>query len=1299
MDPYQAFCSGSGSVISVGSASGNVCLGDLAQDTFQFGFCACSNLEGSGSQVTTDAFNSLNGPYGGANVTNDGHIGVNGNFGLGAKMNVGGSFIVGNGDVVIPGTSEIAGDMYAFGNIQTDGTGGGLPVGNDVYLGGTTISNIEIPNGRLFINDIDATTRTNVIVDQANIFELAIPQVEVCPCSEDRRVPIAALIENARTTNDNGIFDDPNTPEDESFDANQWADPGVNGPATIELACGRYYINGINQNQSLTIHALDRTVLFVGRTDSASSWAADPALGAHLQLLTAPLVLRGGPDGCSGAHVSCDVGAVLFGHLNQPHIGPGPGAGAEPGATMQTTPSLLAVLRAVLLAVPVTMAACGGEPGPKGDKGDQGDPGAPGEPGEPGEPGAPGEPGPPGPEGPPGDDGGNGANGGAGALIIGLTGLDDVGADNDTDVLVDLAAAADAGVLNGQTITLSFSQRSAPEPLASGLGICGADTICFVNVDGQRILDLDGDADLDDGFLATGASFHLAFSEVLNDDARDNLDDWIHDVIGIDDAFTVVAVSASEFLFTWTFPFELPIADFNNNGVNIGTSLLLPSFTVRDENGDGNALTEFILTDDHELEDQAEPTALPFDPNAAQGIQAIREDGIWAAGDRFVLSFSIPMDPESTEQAIEIRLEEGPFTDVTVNGAGQDFVVIVNSVVDLTGSNNAFELILEPHDVSSVDGIANSTEELSFIITDVTVPTLNVIDQGSGDTMQVILETGVPERLRGGNQDNFFLVQGDSLVWTFSEQMEAATVTANLAELLNALDDGGDNTMNVNAANILVQNGATRFVYDLRAGETLVAPAVLTLGALDTDTVTDNDAANDVGIAIADNQVPRATRDRFIIRANLRALDDTDTLDVILGINTDREDNIIEAGDTLVFEFDKTMDLNTTREDLAAKITDGALTGGVRRGTFNVATVEARIQRVAGAVAAGARFTYLLEGDQEFEIQADTFAFDEINQTVLDDNGLTVNENQVPSISRENVDPDLAPTLAAVVGTRVNTTPCGDGLLVEDDVLVFTFSEPLDPASSDDAEAAIVAAVNNVLDDGVIDAGDVAIAGNITFTVTLPEGAELDTSDAITFALATDNIEDANGVDAVVLQATMAPVDVLSASLAIVRNLIENDGRLVGGDQLALTWTCQMDEAVTLSAIQAGVDDLMGDGTARTTTVNNVTYLIEILPGQRFEEDAQATLTVDAVATDLDIVAENDDDDDDGRINIAGPFNIVFDDANIEDVTLTFVGGSADGFQATFAASQPLVSGTWFLSNVSAGLARVAIELPVVFTE
>jgi hypothetical protein len=150
-------------------------------------------------------------------------------------------------------------------------------------------------------------------------------------------------------------------------------------------------------------------------------------------------------------------------------------------------------------------------------------------------------------------------------------------------------------------------------------------------------------------------------------------------------------------------------------------------------------------------------------------------------------------------------------------------------------------------------------------------------------------------------------------------------------------------------------------------------------------------------------------------------------------------------------------------------------------------------------------------------------------------------------------------------------------------------------------------------------------------------------------------IVDNHGVSALILQATMAPTDVLSANVAIVRNLVANDGKLVGGDKLAITWSCQMDEADTLSSIQEAVDTLMSDGTAATETLNNVTYVVSILPGHVFNVPAQATLSVSNVATDRDILGENDDGDaaGDGRVKIAGPFNLTFDDLPIGDVTLT----------------------------------------------
>lgn len=957
---------------------------------------------------------------------------------------------------------------------------------------------------------------------------------------------------------------------------------------------------------------------------------------------------------------------------------------------LRSRASLLWLASSLSLAV-----ACGGEPGADGKNGKDGAPGEPGAPGAPGAPGEPGEPGAPGEDGNDGADGGGAA--GAEAAILALSGIDENGVDGDTTVEAEFAGAVSDAILGGQSITLSFSRRAAPEFVADGLGAC-EDTLCFSTVEGARRLDIDGD-DAGDGFIESGARFHFRFDRPMAADTRDQLEDWIHDVLGLDDAFKVTQVDDE---FTFTAQFDLPIADFNSAGVDVGTTLVLPPFTVRDENGDGNALTVFSLSDGASLADQAEPAAVAFDRNAGIVVAAVREDGKFATGDVFALTFTTPMDPESTEQAIEFRLEAGgAFTDVDVASAGANVFRVTNlgALVDLTGQGGEEELVLEPHDVSSAVGISNSTQQLRFVISDITVPTLNIIDAVTADTMQVTLGVNVPDRNNGGNHDNNFLVGGDQIVFTFSEPMQVATVQADLANVLSALD-GADaaNTIAVAANEIAAQLGGTRFVYTLKDGEGVVVDAVVALNTLDSATVTDLDNAGDVGIALALNQVPKATRAKFIIQAVLLPVDaavDTDTVDVALGNNTAREDNIIEAGDSLVFTFSKKMDPVTTRAELGARIADATLVGGVRRGSFDAATVANDLVIQAAGAVAGNRFIYALRGDQEFEIQGATLSFGVLDETVLDDNGLTLTAQQEAAVSDANFDPDLAPTLVSAFGSRANDE-CGDGHLVASDTIVFAFSERVTVAAATDA---IVAAVNGVNAGTDIAAANVLNANPI-FIVVLPVGADIDTSAAINFNLATAGIADDNDVAAITLQATMAPADVLAASLTLGRNFVENDGRLVAGDSLVINWTCQMDEFVTLAAIQTAVDALMGDGIARTRTVNDVTYVVDVLPGRRFDiVGAQATLAIGAVATDLDIAVEGDDDAADGRIDIAGPFNLVFDDLAIEDVVLNYVNGSADGFVGSFVAADPLVTGTWFLSNVSEGMTRGELELPVVFTD
>jgi hypothetical protein len=326
-DPYQAFCTGTGTIAGTGGVgSGDLCLGDLAEQTFRFGFCACGDLAGDGSIVSTDAFRSSDGPYGTAPTLTDGHVGVNGAFSMDARMLVGGSLVVGSGELVLPGTSAVSVDVYGAGSIRTNGAGGQLPVGNDVYVGGAAVANLDV-GGRLFKADT-TTGITSVNVAPANIVSLAVPPVQPCPCDAEQRVPIRALVDFARTQNDNGVFDDPNTPADESFNPDQWADPLVNGPATLELACGRYYVRGIEQEQGLTLRALDRTVLFVDGNFIANSLTISLADGAEVDIfvtgdlafdaatvlgdITRPSAVRTYVDGELRMNASAQFGGLVY---------------------------------------------------------------------------------------------------------------------------------------------------------------------------------------------------------------------------------------------------------------------------------------------------------------------------------------------------------------------------------------------------------------------------------------------------------------------------------------------------------------------------------------------------------------------------------------------------------------------------------------------------------------------------------------------------------------------------------------------------------------------------------------------------------------------------------------------------------------------------------------------------------------------------------------------------------------------------------------------------------------------------
>lgn len=273
--PLSEFCSGRGSVVIVGG--GDICAGEIAQDTFQFGLCACETIR-VGSNLSLDAFDSSRGTYGaalaggGTNVLHDGNLGINGTLTAEGKVDLLGSAFVSGGGFSAGPQSRVTRNLYANGDaVQANSSSS---VGRNMYVNGdvtgafTITGDLYVPEGASVANQ----------TSYAQLVRGPIPPVVPCPCAENQILDIAALTNWARTHNDNAVRN--------VITATAWEN---GGPSNITLPCGRYYITRINQGSGgLTIRAEGRTVLYVdGDLQVAGQMNLEIAPGAEIDLFVA----------------------------------------------------------------------------------------------------------------------------------------------------------------------------------------------------------------------------------------------------------------------------------------------------------------------------------------------------------------------------------------------------------------------------------------------------------------------------------------------------------------------------------------------------------------------------------------------------------------------------------------------------------------------------------------------------------------------------------------------------------------------------------------------------------------------------------------------------------------------------------------------------------------------------------------------------------------------------------------------------------------------------------------------------
>jgi hypothetical protein len=249
-----AQCSGGGPPITVTVPGHDTCAGNLAQTTFTWALCSCSDVQLS-SELMTDGFDSTQGPYmaGGLGAG----VGLNGSFDSSSMIDVGGTlWCSANRGVTTSAPTDVRQEMHSGGVLT-----GQLAIGTDAYVKGAVQGSPITIGGTLFHpggqTGISGNVTYHALVDRPVDVP---PPCALCPNEPAGVIPVAAIVAARRDNNDN---------------ASIGLDPGLltggNAPQRIDLPCGNYYLDAITNSSELTIMAHGNTALYVGGNIASSS--------------------------------------------------------------------------------------------------------------------------------------------------------------------------------------------------------------------------------------------------------------------------------------------------------------------------------------------------------------------------------------------------------------------------------------------------------------------------------------------------------------------------------------------------------------------------------------------------------------------------------------------------------------------------------------------------------------------------------------------------------------------------------------------------------------------------------------------------------------------------------------------------------------------------------------------------------------------------------------------------------------------------------------------------------------------
>ncbi len=240
------YCAGSGPPIVVGdtgTAGAVRCSGQVASAAFRYGLCVCKDLSPANT-LTVDAFDSM--AAGATTFGSGGSLGCNGNINPSSSLSVGGNLQVlgsSSGQNITVGQ-----DLQLNSSINESQ----LVVGRNAFVNGDlNITGLLKVTGTLTVPAGRAINATTMQVGTTTRAAVSVPTP--CDCGPTQLFPIAAYVEARRSDNDNASI---------SLDPDRFNN--FRGDQTLNLPCGRFFLNRITGAGKLTIGVSGRTALFIG---------------------------------------------------------------------------------------------------------------------------------------------------------------------------------------------------------------------------------------------------------------------------------------------------------------------------------------------------------------------------------------------------------------------------------------------------------------------------------------------------------------------------------------------------------------------------------------------------------------------------------------------------------------------------------------------------------------------------------------------------------------------------------------------------------------------------------------------------------------------------------------------------------------------------------------------------------------------------------------------------------------------------------------------------------------------------